>query len=676
MEGSVSGLGAIWIVVLFVLAFLIVFVKSLRRIGAAERGLVVKRWSVKKLKGDNLVAFNGEAGYQEVLLPPGLRLSWWPFNHVIKCPVVQVQAGEIGVVIAQVGKPLDIGAKSAIYKEEFGDFTGIDGFINGGGQKGVQRPVLRPGTTAPIHPIGFLVLTPSQVYGVPIDPELRAKHRAGTLSCADFGLNPAQLMVTVIAPKPATGDDELVDTIGIVTTFEGDPLPKGAIASRLGGFDDIAAMESDELKTRPEINDQEIIEVLTGSKNVEHNSYQDYQKFLDGDGRMGLQHDPLKYGAFNLNPFLVSVELVPMLVVKQGEVAVIKAYVGLATEDTSGEDFKHGALVRPGRRGIWREPLRTGKYPINPRCYKAVIVRTAILTLNWAEAVSKAHDLDRHLNQISAKSQEGFVFRLDLQVQIHVPDTQAPKVISRVGSMENLVNEVVQAVIGNHFRNTLQGMGAVTFIQSRKDVQVAAGTYITEKLAEYNIETQGVYIQDVALPEEIVDVLTKREVAVQEKETYQRQEEAELTRISMEHTKATADKQEELAFSEVEIKIQTNTADARIETARGEAEYVTLTGKAEGEKIRAEGVGYAEGYKEQVAALGAGPTAAINIARELAGGEFKLPEVVVMSGGNTGAADGLMSTGMQYLRKITAELGGTEVEHLQPEDLDDDTSEE
>ena len=66
--------------------------------------------------------------------------------------------------------------------------------------------------------------------------------------------------------------------------------------------------------------------------------------------------------------------MVPMLVVNQGEVAVIKAFVGLPTLDTSGTEFKFGSIVRPGHRGIWQEPLRTGKYPINPRCYAAEIV--------------------------------------------------------------------------------------------------------------------------------------------------------------------------------------------------------------------------------------------------------------------------------------------------------------
>jgi hypothetical protein len=154
-------------------------------------------------------------------------------------------------------------------------------------------------------------------------------------------------------------------------------------------------------------SDAERIEILLGNKNHLHNNYQDYQQFLDNGGRIGLQHDPLLYGAYNLNPFLVSVEIVPMLVVEQGQVAVIKSYVGLVSEDTSGDEFKFGTLVKPGHRGIWEDPLRTGKYPINPHCYRAEIVPTWILTLNWAEATSIAHNLDQRLQSIEAKSKEG-----------------------------------------------------------------------------------------------------------------------------------------------------------------------------------------------------------------------------------------------------------------------------
>src|SRR5258708_35211420 len=181
--------------------------------------------------------------------------------------------------------------------------------------------------------------------------------------------------------------------------------------------------------------------------------------------------------------------MVPMLVVNQGEVAVVKAYVGLGTGGISRAEFKFGSLVRPGHRGIWQEPLRTGKYAINPRCYSVEIVPTFILTLNWAEASSTAYNLDKDLRQIIAKSKEGFVFNIDLQVQIHVPDTEAPKVISIVGTMSNLVSEVLQAAVGNHFRDKLQSMPAIDFIENRQQGQRRAPDHISGRVTENTVES-------------------------------------------------------------------------------------------------------------------------------------------------------------------------------------------
>lgn len=416
MNAVLIGLAAAGVVLLTILA------NSFHLIGPTQVGLVKKNFALRKLGDDNPIAFAGEAGYQADLLMPGVRFKLWPLYSVAKFPWVQVPAGEIGVVIAQVGAPLPIGAKSGVFKTIFANFSDLRTFVGNGGQKGVQRPVLPPGSLVPIHPVGFLVITSGAVYGLPVSPELRAWDAKEGLSTKSFGLTPDQLRVVVIAPH---GD---LDQIGIVTTLEGDPLESGDIANRLGGFADIQAME------QRNATDGEVIEALLGSKNDLHNNYQDFQAFLENGGKIGLQHDPLLYGAYLLNPFLVRVEMTPMLVVNQGQVAVIKAYVGLSTLDTSGDEFKFGSLVRPGHRGIWQEPLRTGKYAINPRIYAAEIVPTAILTLNWAEATSLAHNLDANLKPIEAKSREGFVFTIDLQVQIHVPDTRAPKVISMVGT--------------------------------------------------------------------------------------------------------------------------------------------------------------------------------------------------------------------------------------------------
>jgi hypothetical protein len=622
------------------------FWMSVRVVGPTEVGLVMKRFGFRKLKDDNPIAFHGEAGYQADLLMAGRRWKPWLLYEVQMYPWVQVPAGEIGVVIAQVGSPLPIGAKSAIYKKSFANFSDLRSFVTSGGQKGVQRPVFPPGTLAPVHPVGFLVITKSNVYGLPVSPELRSRAgRNESLTPDAFGLRPEQLDLVRIEPKATGTDATMLDMVGIVTVFEGDPLPSGDIASRLGGFADLDTME------RTGATDGDIIEVLLGNKNNLHNNYQDFQAFLDSGGRIGLQHDPLLYGAYALNPFLVTVERVWMLVVQQGQVAVVKAYVGLPTHDTSGADFKFGTLVRPGHRGIWQEPLRTGKYPLNPRCYQAEIVPTSILTLNWADAVSQAHNLDAQLKQIVAKSNEGFVFAIDLQVQIHVPDTNAPRVISMVGTMMNLVNEVLQAAVGNHFRDKLQSMPAIRFIETRQLVQEEAFKHIKDQLDQYRVETRGVYIQDVVLPQDLVKVLTQREIANQEIETYRKQRASQEERIAMENAKGTAEMQADLAKSKVGVDIKTNDANARTEEARGESEFIRQTGTAKGAEVEAVGLARARGYEAQVRALGSNATALVNVITALADGSTKfVPDILVTSGSNGGGPlDGLAATAMRYL---------------------------
>ncbi len=644
------------LVAVFVVA--VVLFKSVHLIGPAQVGLVNKRFAFRKLSEDNPIAFRGEAGYQAELLTPGVRLKLWPIYAVQKFPWVQVPAGEIGVVIAQVGQALPIGAKSGVFKPEFGNFSNLRAFIDGGGQKGVQRPVLPPGTLVPIHPVAFLVLTPGQVYGVPVSPDIAAQVRGsgGMLTPASFGLAAEALRVVVISPEGP------VDMIGIVTVLEGEPLPSGDIASRLMGYEDVTAMEQEAVERGAATSetDARIIEVLLGNKNVQHNNYQDIQAFLAAGGKIGLQHDPLLYGAYLLNPFLVRVEMVPMLVVNQGEVAVIKSFVGLPTLDTSGSEFKFGSIVSPGHRGIWREPLRTGKYPINPRCYAPEIVPTSILTLNWSKEVSASHNLDAHLAPIEGKSREGFVFAIELQVQIHVPDTRAPKVISMVGTMLNLVNEVLQSAVGNHFRNTLQDQPAVTFIETRMQVQQAALVHVTEYLQLYDVETKGVYIQDVHFPAELVEVLTKREIANQEKATFEEMERAQTTRIQMEKAKGTADMQAELANAQVSVDIQRNRADARQAEATGEAAYVELTGRAEATKIEAVGlaeakatealgVARATGFEAQKEALGEAATALVAVANAVADGHITVVPEVLVTGGGGGSLDGLAASLIRYL---------------------------
>ena len=107
METSLFGIENPIIFLLYMFALLLIVIsifKSFKSIGPTEIGLVNKRLSLSKLSDDNPIAFNGEAGYQEELLMPGLRFKQWPIFYIEKHPWVQVPAGEIGVVIAQIGR--------------------------------------------------------------------------------------------------------------------------------------------------------------------------------------------------------------------------------------------------------------------------------------------------------------------------------------------------------------------------------------------------------------------------------------------------------------------------------------------------------------------------------------------------------------------------------------------
>jgi uncharacterized membrane protein YqiK len=207
------------------------------------------------------------------------------------------------------------------------------------------------------------------------------------------------------------------DKVGIVTTLDGAPIEEGEIAGP----------------------------VIPG-----HDNFQNAQKFIDGGGRRGLQELVLLSGSWNLNPWFVVVEQAPMTEIPIGHVGVVISYVGQAHEDVSGLEFKHGDLVNVGHKGVWVTPLYPGKHPINTRIMRVELVPTTNIVLNWASR-TEAHNYDAKLSSITVRSKDGFAFNLDVAQIIHVGALDAPKVISRVGSMQNLVDHVLQPIVGNRF---------------------------------------------------------------------------------------------------------------------------------------------------------------------------------------------------------------------------------
>ncbi|MEZ0538884.1 SPFH domain-containing protein [Fibrella arboris] len=465
------------------------------------------------------------------------------------------------------------------------------------------------------------------------------------LTPGTYRINPYAFTVTM---APMTDVKE--NMVGIITALDGAPLQPGQIAG----------------------------------KQVEgHNNFQNIDSFLQNGGNRGLQPQVVLAGSYYINPWAVQIEQIPMTEVAIGHVGVVISYIGEDGEDMTGDTFKHGNIVRKGFRGVWMEPLGPGKYPINTYTMKVENVPTTNLVLNWANARSEAHALDRNLSTITVRSRDGFPFNLDVAQIIHIPANEAPKVIARFGSMVNLVSQVLEPTIGNYFRNSAQDSDVIAFLSTRKERQESAREHIRQVLEVYNVNAVDTLIGDIVPPEALMKTLTDRKVAQEEEKTYDTQRMAQEKRQGYERETAIAEMQREIVKAQQSVEIAERTANAAVKksegearslqlqvgaeseatkvraeanaearrrqasaeadatklTADAEAERIAKTGAAEAEKILAIGKSTAEAYELQVKAMGDDNFTRYKITEEIGKGQIKIIPDLVINGGAEGGSD-------------------------------------
>ncbi len=220
------------------------------------------------------------------------------------------------------------------------------------------------------------------------------------------------------------------------------------------------------------------------------------------------------------------------------------------------------------------------------------LVPTTNIVLNWASSRSETHTLDEKLSTITVRSADGFTFNLDVSQIINIGATKAPWVISRVGSVRNLVNQVLEPIIGNYFRNSAQAYTILDFLSNRADRQKEARDHITRAIQEYDVQSVDTLIGDITPPEMLMATLTTRKVAEEQRKTYTVQMEAQKTRQALEAETALAKKQKELVNEQQNIAIAERKAQAVIRVAEGESSAAAK--RAEGGALAKRRVGEAE----------------------------------------------------------------------------------
>ena len=616
-------------------------------------GTVTKKFvlfgSHRNLPDGQIVALEGEAGYQADTLSPGLHMGLWPWQYEIDLiKFIFIPQGKIGVVQACDGRPLPSGRIIA-RDIDCNVFQDARAFLKNGGERGPQMKVVPPGTYR-INPLLFTVSLsnateiPQGKLGVVEahdgNPLPVGRIIAKGVHCDSYqdakaffsGGGERGPQMKIIPPgnyriNPILFDvrlDDVIDIpenkIGVVTTKEGTPLPTGEIASG-------------------EISD--------------HNMFQDPDRFIANGGNKGLQEQVLLAGRYFLNPRFVTVEVVEMSTVPIANVGVVIAYIGKEGKDVTGDTFKHGNLVSRGEKGVWVDPLDPGKYPINPNTHKVVNVPTANVVLNWATGKTEAHRLDANLSTITVRSADGFKFNLDVSQIIHIPRNDAPKVIARFGDMSALVTQVLEPTIGNYFRNAAQGNDIIDFLKNRSARQSEARDAISSALAEYNVGAVDTLIGDIVPPDELMRTLTDRKLAEQERVTYETQRQAQTVRQELQQATALADTQARVVDAERKVTIAGFEASAAVKFAEGNAKSKTINaeadatvlrtvGEAEGSKIKAVGGAEAEVIRLKVSSMEAGNFAVVQVAEALAKGGVKIvPDIV--AGGSDASGGGLVN---------------------------------
>lgn len=623
--------------------FALLLISGIRFIPNNRIGIVEKRFGAHSLKS-GFIALHKEAGYQPDVLRGGLHYLMPIQFRVHIAPLVTIAQGKIGYIFARDGEPLSAMQVLAT-NTTANNFQDVVHFLTNGGQRGPQRQILREGTYA-INLAQFVVITEERVFSLPLsrEDELVIQSMAAVINTRK-GFTPVVIK-----------DSD--DLIGIVTVHDGPSLPSGEIIAHVVGAD-------------------------FGDPLTYHNNFQMPDRFINANGMRGRQLQVLVEGTYYLNRLFATVEMINKTVIEVGFVGVVVSYTGGVGEDLSGTEYRHGELVSKGSRGVWNEPLLPGKYAFNTYAGKVVPVPTTNIILKWIRTESGSHQLDENLSEVSLITKDAFEPSLPLSVVIHIDYQKAPLVVQRFGDVKKLVEQTLDPMVSAYFKNIGQTRTLIQLVQDRNEIQRISSQEMKDKFTHYNLELEEVLIgtptttADDKNIEIILNQLRSRQIAVEQIETFQRQQVAAGKERELREAQARTEQQRNITESELSITVLSNQGKADYMRALQQAAQIKALAQAEAEKIARTGIAQAIATEEQVAAYG-GPQYQVTqqvmtrFAEAVQQSRVDVvPRVVVGGGGAEGSATGssimeglltlLLSDKLNLAVNDTAARSGNEV---------------
>lgn len=615
----------------FIGVILFFWLIGFRIISNDKVGIVEKWWSPKGSLNQQIIALNGEAGYQPGLLRGGIHFRSPLLYKIHVVPLVTIGQGKVAYVFSRDGQSLEPTQTLGKVVHESNNFQDVRAFLENGGQKGPQRGIIREGTYA-FNLAQFVVITEKKTHYLKIGNKLEQENIAdmSRLIAERNGFSPVIIQ----------GNSDLV---GIVTVHDGPSL----------GGDNIIC---------PTVGDD-------SNKENYHNNFQDIDAFLKAGGYRGRQYQVLADGTYFINRLFATVEFLPKIIIPVGFVGVVVSYTGAKGEDFSGNDYKHGELVKKGYRGVWNEALMPGKYAFNTYAGNIIKVPTTNVILKWISNQTGNHKYDENLKEVNLITKDAFEPSLPLSVVFHIDYRKAPLVIQRFGDIKMLVDQTLDPMISAYFKNVGQTKTLIELIQERNEIQAQSSLEMKDKFNHYNLELEEVLIGTPGSSkvdsniETILTQLRSRQIAREQLDTYETQQRAAEKEKELREAEAIAKQQTTLTESDINIKIQENQGKAELMKAKQDAEKIQKLSEAEAYRVKKQSE--AEAFKIKVTAeADADKEARVGISKAIAAKEqvnaYGGPQYKVVSDVMTSFTNAVKEGKIDIVPKTVVNAGGSE----------------
>jgi regulator of protease activity HflC (stomatin/prohibitin superfamily) len=618
------------LLLLFIALVLFAFLlKGLYLINDNEVGILTRKMAGRQMPPGQVIARHGQVGVQANTLVPGL---YWrlPFVWTVhKVPVVEVGELNVATIESIDGRPLP---KGRLLGDEIecNQFQDAEKFLDGGGFKGPQVGLLRPG-----------------------------KYRINTVA---FTL------------KMWTAAQINSGQVGIVTAQDGRPLP-----SKLLVAPQPAATPTPDLpraRTHNYFQDGQAFLDSSGFRGPQLDTLQPGRYYVN----------PLLFNVDVVGVYEVPPGFVAVLRSNIGE--EIERSDARPTPVSDRPDFDqtvHSAIETlltsdRNRRGIWQSPVAPGKYNLNPVAFTAYLVPTSAIMVDWASSEREtAPELPRpstapvtdtaaypyradqtekgvsffQFSQLKVTSKDGFQLEVDVRMVIRILPENAAFIIARFGSVFNLIQQIVHPLIDSSFRNNAGEKKALEFVQSRSQLQQEALEKARTEFAKYMVEAQNLLISYIAVDESLLATQTQKEIAIQQQAQYQQQALAEEQRIAVQEKTARANLQPQVVQAVLQVEINENQAKALVKQAEGIRDSTRLKAEGDASAVRAVGQAQADAYTAQAIVLGPERVALVKVMEQVKDGSIRItPDTLVTAGAETGGTNVLFSA---YLATLLAQ---------------------